>query len=165
MSTWVVAAISSLSGIAGVATGSVLQARLAQAQELRRQLYEPAADLSARLRGAATSVDYLIRPLVKETKIAAGPDAYRNAKHLIDEADARRAGTEFAFPPDSGVYEAATAAVGALRAAFEAATQAEEPTDADPEQLKKRRDAYETAIGGFNEIARAQMRRLGRLRA
>lgn len=61
MSVWASALISALSGIGGVATGSVVQARFGSAQETRRLRYEPAADMAKRLRGAATSVGNLLR--------------------------------------------------------------------------------------------------------
>jgi hypothetical protein len=77
-------------------------------------------------------------------------------KYLVEEASARRAGTEFAFPPESRVYEAATSAVEMLRAALEAVKSTSDV--ADDEQRKARllhaRATYEDAIREFNEAAR-----------
>jgi predicted lipid-binding transport protein (Tim44 family) len=156
MSTWPSALITGLTGLVGVITGGFLQARVAREQERRNRLYEPAADLSAKLRGAATSVDHLIRPLVGEARNPAEADAYGKAAHLVEEAFARRAGTEFAFPSGSRVYEAATAAAEKLRAALEAVKPAanngaDEQTKAT---LVAARTAYEDAIREFNKAAR-----------
>ena len=159
MSTWLNALIAGGTGIAGVATGAVLQARFAREQERRRQLYEPAADLSAKLRGAATSVDYLIRALAASSD-AVEADAYERAKYLVEEAYARRAGTELAFPPESRVFETATAAAEALRAALETvrATMAGQRSGPDARrELLAVQAAYEDAIRRFNEAARREI--------
>jgi hypothetical protein len=59
MSEWSSTLITGLTGVAGVVAGASLQAYFAREAERRRRLYEPAADLSATLRGAATAVSYL----------------------------------------------------------------------------------------------------------
>ena len=159
MADWPNTLITALAGLAGVVTGGFLQARFARERERLSRLYEPAADLSSKLRGSATSVDYLIRPLIGEVSDPADADAYEKAKHLIDEADARRAGTEFAFPDESQVFQASTIAVEKLRAGFEAAKQA--PKDGLKEEdkagLVAARSSYNTAIQQFTRAARAEV--------
>jgi hypothetical protein len=159
MSDWATALISGLTGVGGVAVGAGLQARFARQQERWRGRYEPAADLSARLRGAATSVDYLIRPLVGETSRPAEADSYDKAKAFIEEAAARRAGIEFAFPPPSPVFPRSTEAVQRLRAALELVHKTTQDGVGEEAQtlLREGRVSYERAINEFTDSALAEV--------
>jgi hypothetical protein len=161
MSDWAATLVSGVIGIAGVGIGAVLQAQQERARDRRQRLFVPAAEMAAKLRGAATSLDYVIDGIVSGDQLES--DAFQKAKHYVWEAHSNRAGVEFAFPQSSGVFAKATDAVQRLKDAYDVAARARAGTLPSPVegQLVDARRAYDSAIDSFVAAAQAASRRRG----
>lgn len=149
MADWATTLISGATGIAGVAVGAFLQYQQERMKERRLRILTPAAEMAARLRGAAASLDYLVHGLVTGEPLE--DDAFANAKHYVWEANAGRAGIEFAFARRTQAFALATAAVERLKEAYDAARAVQQgKVEGDrAERLQAARNAYDAAIETF----------------
>jgi hypothetical protein len=149
VSGWANTLVSGLVGIVGVLVGALAQSKVERLKERRERRYVPAARMAESLRGAATSIDYLVRGMDGEHAIE--PNAWEQAKHFVWEADAMRAGIEFAFPAGSGVFGQATTAVTRLKDSLQLArtVSGHERTEYDASELTKAQGDSEAAIEGF----------------
>jgi hypothetical protein len=153
MADWATTLVSGAVGVAGVAVGAMFQYRREREKEQRERLYIPAAEMAARLRGAASSLDYVIDGLFAHQSME--EKAFKDAKYFVWEAVGGRAGIEFAFAAHAKeVFALATAAVDRLKEAYAVADGARrEPSEGDKERLAKAQAAYNSAIESFIDTA------------
>jgi hypothetical protein len=146
--------VSGAIGIAGVAVGAFFQYKQERAKERRERLYTPAEAMHSRLRGAASSLDYLVHGRVDGQPLEG--DAFDKAKHFVWEANASRAAIEFAFWESTKVFELATGAVEQLAKAYDVAVLGREDKlgEQKEEKLKAAKADYNRAIAEFVQATR-----------